>query len=690
MSATIGDITANIKLKRDTLQSDLAAAQSSISNFVARSSEKPIEIKAGLAPTVGDEIRRQVIVEVGKGQQVATQYPITVPMKAGPVEGVRESIGDAQNEASSGGGGGGRGGYNPTRGLGRMLAAYTLMREGSRLISGYGEYAGEMEASTQGNLHGGIDVEAQLKAQKKWNQTLASGPLGFAAGLVAEPLSMLWSKNGNTAARDITESEESTRKNEEKTHLMEERFQSERHDLEYTKRQTRMAGEVGASSDDRFLMRQKDERDALADTIAKQRMDEKLKGLKESPGEKAIRDGMIASLANKQAFEQSKFSVDQSRENQATSAEISELKLRAGGDTQGAERAAFIQKQQEQLDAYREKHGDAAAGDYQRSYQSGALEEFDKKQAAEKIATANEAARKISDIQAEAAEAGLRAEGHAYEASAAAFKRSVSDKVAALRDAANLTTDATKKSQLNSEADAEEKAGQQEADARAKEHDRKIADRRADLQDETEAANLRSVRRKNEADDLDFARERRHALEEAANEGVGVYNDTTAEYDAKQNQRIAERKHQSDEAVEDINLRTYQANAGAAGQGKLGQEEAIRESVIKQIREAEGDPAKQAALRQEGIARFNQFLAGDRQPSRVIDPAQFANELQTTILNNAGGGGAAADAKARQDKADLQAGKQMTSDLNDAGKAMQKAADMLLQSKPLYTVGAVF
>lgn len=135
------------------------------------------------------------------------------------------------------------------------------------------------------------------------------------------------------------------------------------------------------------------------------------------------------------------------------------------------------------------------------------------------------------------------------------------------------------------------------------------------------------------------------------------------------------RKREMSDSLESMGLQTFQANASAARMGEVGNEEALRESLIKEDRQWAGTSG-QASARANEAAQLRAYMASLQMKGagETLTGSQYNQRLSMMMFHS--NGDSEALAKASQDLKTIQSGDSLKSDLNEAGDKLIKAADM--------------
>lgn len=306
--------------------------------------------------------------------------------------------------------------------------------------------------------------------------------------------------------------------------------------------------------------------------------------------------------------------------------QVQQLKLRARGDSRGADLAELNQRiaqRQEQ-----ETRQSAAGGEYFRQQVAPAMRnQFLRDQARAARLQSAESTDQIASFIAAGQVADLRTGGQDRAASLLSRNTEIDERIHKMRQLAGEETDSVKRHQRLAEVDAAADAGQKEKAANIAEDRRQIEDklfayrqqvRQADLSDER--LNFDAQKRViNEY--YDFVSSRAQSAEEkTAIENVRGAQQAKLARDEMRSLAAYQRE------TRDIELRT-------AGRPQLAEVEDIQFAVKRELQEAGNDPQMQAAIRRRAVARFEDFRHPVGTSRRFGSSTDYAMNLQQSILN---------------------------------------------------------
>ena len=282
----------------------------------------------------------------------------------------------------------------------------------------------------------------------------------------------------------------------------------------------------------------------------------------------------------------------------------------------------------------------------------------------------------IAQQNTRAREAQMRSQGDEHGASMLAEKEAGDERVASLREQADVTNDAVQKTRLLAEADALQAANAAEAAQKQKQYADAMALEHQATSDRTDEAKARSEGRTGAASDAEFADKQKEAMAKLM---AGPHTGQQVE-DLKNEQYYAqmERKHEQEQHNKDIQLETMRANADSTGNPALqkrAEYEALREGIIKDETAAKGT-ASEGYQRQLDEAKIRDFVHhGAHLEEGFTSTDSLWHNMNAQLAK--GGSDPLTSRMAKGDLSSLLGGGGLTSDLGQAGKDISKAADSI-------------
>jgi hypothetical protein len=362
------------------------------------------------------------------------------------------------------------------------------------------------------------------------------------------------------------------------------------------------------------------------------------------------------------------------------------LDLYNAGDERGAKKQKFLEglsKQEREL-----RKTDAGAADkFAAVVKPEEIKKFEDQQRREDESAAKDSADKIADISASATESVMKASGHAYDEDRQHFSRLQDDKVKRLQRAATEEHDIVAKGLKQAEADAASAAAVLEKKAFDQNREKEEADRHENSAGRQTASWLRAGGAATAAGDMEFRDNHDRRLRQAQSSGnPAEVDDENSEFQAG----LASRRHDQEQRHRDLQMKTLQMNASAAGDPAMGQTEALREELRRMQADDVTDQDK-ARTREYGQAKLRQIrMAAVGSATHTGGGYEFALDLAA----NAGAGSSAQaqrlmDATAGELGGKSASGGQITDDLAKASEVMKDAAEKIDAAFNHKTVGVI-
>lgn len=684
MSETAVGIQAEIRMRREKLQQDLAGAAADINSFARSVKQMLAGIgmggsgifsagSAGIAAGVNNTSNSQTTNTLNRLVQntvTASLQQIQNTINQAVQNTVNNSVVNniVNNPGGSGGGGaggGGRGGsrgrlFN-TRGLGRYLGAAFALNEAFRGYEGYQQYG---MASDRARISGNpLD---QMKAEESFQQTIGGIPLvGRAAMIGADFVGSFSGIDRRSTQRLIAQAEAQDHQTDVAKQLG---TMARGYD-----REASMTGKGGA--DRATLQRKYDREDAF------KKIDDDVNSIQNPESREQVKK---AASAAKAAYDRvlRPTSADEARDQFAhrTSEQTGVLDLRAAGKGDEARQLALADQLREQERDIRKNVGDREADSFREEIGTRKNKELQDDISRDKTRQSNATAADVLRSQQGGENAMLQATGQTSVASQRELEQSIAARVKSLRDAAAVTLELRDKEQLLTRADAEQAAGAKEVAAAnlARAHATAVA-----VQISSDAAGshlLRAQGRFTQASNEDFDNSYLNRIAELRRGGdpekMKQADALAGEYEAAKKDRAATQEQRD----RSMRLQTIRANADAAGKSGVGDVEALRQSIIEDEKDVSpGDFRKATDVQRNAEARIRALR---RSMMSTVD-TRDADGLSLNIGNalNNGNGDAmklldtlANDVKANGANAAIGGPGSVASDERQVGRDMQEAA----------------
>lgn len=300
-------------------------------------------------------------------------------------------------------------------------------------------------------------------------------------------------------------------------------------------------------------------------------------------------------------------------------------------------------------------------------------ENFDADTLRQKEELEQTSADKIQAIRDKANQDMMRASGHAVEADRDAFVKGEYAKVEAINVAIDAQVNGSdKQKQLIKEQKAALEGFVASVQAYDLTQQNRMAEAHQSSVDQVAIDTLQAAGNTEAAKDMALKAKQTREMTDALK--TGNFQTVNDVYNRHQSENMV-RQRETDDSLESMGLKTLQANASAARMGEVGNEEALRESLIKQDRQwagtsgAAGARANEAAQLRAYMASLQMKGAGE-----TLTGSQYNQRLSMMMFHS--NGDSEALAKASQDLKTIQSGDSLKSDLNEAGDKLIKAADM--------------
>lgn len=290
-----------------------------------------------------------------------------------------------------------------------------------------------------------------------------------------------------------------------------------------------------------------------------------------------------------------------------------------------------------------------------------------------------ESTERVERIQRGEGTSHIRANEPGFQGEYDAAKQQGADRVAdlnreadALKDAKEGTKEYAERQGYLNQALAEGAATTQKLSDIITVHNRQEAERNERTEGQTAVLNLQSQGQFGAAGDLEFDNRQKQERDDLIRSG-GNFSDLY-KLDQRQKAERSARGYGIEQKGEGYELRQLQTDAYLTGHDSQGEYETMRERFIRE--EKDVDPKNAQALRNAEAAELQAFAQRQSHPSFSSDAGDWYKQFSLRI-NDPHNLDAQTLAKIGKDESDLTGGKNLTSDLDKAAKALSDAADKL-------------